>query len=321
MTFDLPTLGMGTAAIGNLYRAMPDVEAHAAVQAALDAGIRYFDTAPHYGFGLAEERLGAVIEGRDDVIVSTKVGRLLVPTGATGERHGFVDARPFEPVFDYSHDAILRSHEESLRRLRRDRVEILFAHDIGQLTHGDAHEAMLARFLDGGYRAMRRLRDEGAIDAIGIGVNEVAICLDLLERVELDMILLAGRHTLLDRSAAETLLPLCEAKGVRVIVGGPYNSGILARPLAEATNLLYDYAAPPPAMVAKARAIEAEAQRFGVSLPVAALHFPLRHPAVASVIPGMANAAEVADTVARLAVPVPEAMWAAIDGLSVDPAL
>lgn len=321
MTFDLPTLGMGTAAIGNLYRAMPDAEAHAAVQAALDAGIRYFDTAPHYGFGLAEERLGAMIEGRGDVIVSTKVGRLLVPTGATGERHGFVDARPFEPVFDYSHDAILRSHEESLRRLRRDRVEILFAHDIGRLTHGDAHEAMLARFLDGGYRAMRRLRDEGAIDAIGIGVNEVAICLDLLERVELDMILLAGRHTLLDRSAAETLLPLCEAKGVRVIVGGPYNSGILARPLAEATNLHYDYAAPPPAMVAKARAIEAEAQRFGVSLPVAALHFPLRHPAVASVIPGMANAVEVADTVARLAVPVPEAMWAAIDGLSVDPAL
>jgi D-threo-aldose 1-dehydrogenase len=321
MMLQLPLLGMGTAAIGNLYRAMPDAEAHAAVQAALDAGIRYFDTAPHYGFGLAEERLGAVIEGRDDVIVSTKVGRLLVPTGATGERHGFVDARPFEPVFDYSHDAVLRSHEESLRRLRRDRVDILLAHDIGQLTHGDRHQAVLAQFLDGGYRAMRSLRDQGAVDAIGIGVNEVAICLDLLERVELDVILLAGRHTLLDSGAAETLLPLCEAKGVRVIVGGPYNSGILARPLAEATDLHYDYAAPPPAMVAKARAIEAVAERFGVSLPVAALHFPLRHPAVASVIPGMANAAEVADNAARLAVPVPEAMWVAIDDLSVDPAL
>jgi D-threo-aldose 1-dehydrogenase len=236
-----------------------------------------------------------------------------VPTEATGERHGFVDARPFEPVFDYSHDAILRSHEESLRRLRRDRVEILLAHDIGQLTHGAHHEAMLGQFIDGGYQAMRRLRDEGAIDAIGIGVNEVAICLDLLERVELDMILLAGRHTLLDRSAVETLLPLCEAKGVRVIVGGPYNSGILARPLAEATDLHYDYAAPPSAMVAKARAIEAVAARFGVSLPVAALHFPLRHPAVVSVIPGMANAAEVADNVARLATPVPEALWTAFD--------
>ncbi len=318
MRLDLPPLGMGTAAIGNLYRAMPDAEAQAAVRAALDAGIRYFDTAPHYGFGLAEERLGAAIGGRDDVIVSTKVGRLLVPTDATGERHGFVDARPFEPVFDYTHDAILRSHEESLGRLRRDRVEILLAHDIGRLTHGATHEAMLGQFLDGGYSAMRRLRDEGAVDAIGIGVNEVAICLDLLDRIELDMILLAGRHTLLDRSAAGALLPLCEARGVRVIVGGPYNSGILARPLAEATELHYDYAAPPPAMVAKARAIEAEAQRFGVSLPVAALHFPLRHPAVASVIPGMANAAEVADNVARLAAPVPEAMWAAIDGLSVD---
>ncbi len=318
MTLDLPQLGMGTAAIGNLYRAMPDAEAHAAVHAALDAGIHYFDTAPHYGFGLAEERLGAVIRGRDDVIVSTKVGRLLAPTEAKGERHGFVDARPFAPVFDYSHDAILRSHEESLCRLHRDRVEILLAHDIGRLTHGEAHETMLAQFLDGGYRAMRRLRDEGAVDAIGIGVNEVAICLALLERIELDVILLAGRHTLLDRSAAKTLLPVCEARGVRVIVGGPYNSGILARPLADATDLHYDYAAPPSAMVAKARAIEAEAKRFGVSLPVAALHFPLRHPAVASVIPGMANASEVADNVARLTAPVPEAMWAAIDGLSVD---
>lgn len=318
MKVDLPQLGMGTAAIGNLYRAMADAEAHAAVHAALDAGIRYFDTAPHYGFGLAEERLGAVIRGCDDVIVSTKVGRLLVPTEAKGERHGFVDARPFTPVFDYSHDAILRSHEESLCRLHRDRVEILFAHDIGRLTHGEAHETMLAQFLDDGYRAMRRLREEGAVDAIGIGVNEVAICLGLLERIELDVILLAGRHTLLDRSAAETLLPLCEMRGVRIIVGGPYNSGILARPLAEATDLHYDYAAPSSAMVAKARAIEAEAARFGVPLPVAALHFPLRHPAVASVIPGMANAGEVAENVARLAARVPEAMWAAIDGLSVD---
>jgi D-threo-aldose 1-dehydrogenase len=211
MTLDLPQLGMGTAAIGNLYRAMPDAEAHAAVHAALDAGIHYFDTAPHYGFGLAEERLGAVIRGRGDVIVSTKVGRLLAPTEAKGERYGFVDARPFAPVFDYSHDAVLQSHEESLCRLHRDRVEILLAHDIGRLTHGEAHETMLAQFLDGGYRAMRRLRDEGAVDAIGIGVNEVAICLSLLERIELDVILLAGRHTLLDRSAAETLLPICEA--------------------------------------------------------------------------------------------------------------
>lgn len=160
---------------------------------------------------------------------------------------------------------------------------------------------------------MRRLRDEGAVDAIGVGVNEVAICIDLLHRVELDVILLAGRHTLLDRSAEATLLPLCEAKGVRLIAGGPYNSGILARPLAEATELHYDYAAPPPAMLEKARAIEAVCLRFGVPLPVAALHFPLRHPAVSSVIPGMANAAEVADNVTRLATPVPEALWTALD--------
>jgi D-threo-aldose 1-dehydrogenase len=309
---DLPPLGMGTAAIGNLYRAIPDAEGEAAVTAALDAGIRFFDTAPHYGFGLAEERLGRAIAGRSNVIVSTKVGRLLEPTAATGERHGFVDARPYEPVFDYSHDAILRSHEESLGRLRRDRVDILLAHDIGPLTHGDAHEERLHQFLEGGYPAMRRLRDEGAIGAIGIGVNEVAICLDLLERVELDVILLAGRYTLLDRAAADTLLPLCAARGVRVIVGGPYNSGILARPLAEQTDLRFDYAAPPAAMLDRARALEATCTRFGVPLPVVALHYPLRHPAVASVIPGMANPSEVADSVARMATPVPDALWEAL---------
>ena len=307
----LPPLGMGTAAIGNLYRPMDDATAHAAVATALDRGIRYFDTAPHYGFGLAEERLGAVLGNRADAIVSTKVGRLLVPTTEQGERHGFVDARPFEPVFDYSHDAVLRSHDESLRRLRRDRVNLLLAHDLGAMANGDRHPAMLAQFLDGGYPAMRRLRDEGAIDAIGIGVNEVAICLDLLDRIELDVILIAGRYTLLDCSAAP-LLERCADLGVRVIVGGPYNSGILARPLSQATDLHYDYAAPSPEVVDRSRQIERICEGFGVALPVAALHFPLRHPAVAAVIPGMANPSEVAESVDRIAAAIPDPLWPAL---------
>jgi D-threo-aldose 1-dehydrogenase len=309
----LPRLGMGTAALGNLYRPVSDGQAAETLSAALDAGIRYFDTAPHYGFGLAEERLGRALAGRSDVIVSTKVGRLLAPiANGGGERHGFVDARPFEPVFDYSHDGVLRSLESSLGRLGRDRVDILFAHDIGAMTHGEGHEAMLTQFLDGGYPALRRLRDEGVVDVIGIGVNEVAICLDLIERVELDVILLAGRYTLLDCAAADRLLPACLDRGIRIVIGGPYNSGILARPLVAATDPRFDYAPAPADVLDRARAIETECLRAGASLPQAALQFPLRHPAVAAVIPGMASPAEVADNVARLADPVPESLWNAL---------
>lgn len=313
---ELPPLGMGTAAIGNLYRAMSDADAEATVHAALDAGIRYFDTAPHYGFGLAETRLGRALDGGRDVFVSTKVGRLLVPTeDRARERHAFVDALPYEPVFDYSRDGVRQSFEESLARLRRDHVDLLFAHDIDRLTHGDRHDAMLRIFLDEGYPAMRQLRDEGAVGAIGVGVNEIAICLDLLERIELDVILLAGRYTLLDRSAADELLPLCAAKGVRLVIGGPYNSGILAQPLSQVGTRMFDYAPASADMLARTRAVDADCARFGVPLPVAALQFPVRHPAVASVIPGMASPSEVAENVARFAARVPDDLWTALDAV------
>ena len=313
----LPRLGMGTAAIGNLYHTVSDSEARATIAAAVEAGIGYFDTAPHYGFGLAERRLGEALAETDAgrrAIVSTKVGRLLAPTTASGTRHGFVDADPFEPVFDYRADAINRSHEASLKRLRRDRVEILLAHDLGEMTHGAEHAHHRRAFLDGGYAAMRALRDTGAVDAIGIGVNEVAICLDLLPRVELDLILLAGRYTLLDRSAAETLFGLCAERGVRVIVGGPYNSGILAQDdLADARRLHYNYEPPSGGVLAQARRLGEICASYGVPLPAAALQFPLRHPQVATVIPGMVGASQVRDTIARAAIPVPEALWAALD--------
>ena len=284
----LPRLGMGTAPIGNLYRAVSDAQARATLDAAWDAGIRYFDTAPHYGFGLAERRLGAMLAERDpsgSALLSTKVGRLLAPTRAQGERHGFVDADPFEPVFDYSADAIRRSFEESCRRIGRDHVDLLLAHDLGHVTHGAAHEAHLRAFLDSGYGAMRDLRDSGAVRAIGIGVNEVAIC--------------------------ETLLDRCAAQGVRLIVGGPYNSGILARDLTG--PLRFDYAAPSAAVLDRARVLADICAGFGASLPAAALQFPLRHPQVACVIPGLVGADQVADTVQRLATPLPEALWPALD--------
>lgn len=310
----LPRLGMGTAGIGNLYAAVSDDEARATMTAACEAGIRYYDTAPHYGFGLAEKRLGAALaelDPRDDAIVSTKVGRRLVPTDSqVRERHGFVDAEPLEPVFDYSRDAILRSHEESLARLRRERVEVLLAHDIGELTHGADSDRHMRAFLDSGYGAMDELKRAGAIDAIGIGVNEVEVCLYLLERVELDVILLAGRYTLLDRRAADDLLPLCVERGVKVIIGGPYNSGILAQPTALQRDPRYDYERPDEGILARAEALERLCLAHGVELGAAALQFPLRHPAVASVIPGLVGSGQVLQTVERLAADVPETLWA-----------
>jgi len=308
----LPPLGVGSAAIGNLYAKVSDAEAEVTVRTALDAGITYFDTAPHYGFGLAERRLGAAL-GNAPVLLSTKVGRLLEPTEAGGERHAFVDADPFEPRFDYSADGIRRSYESSLGRLKRDRVDILLAHDIGRLTHGAEHERHLGIFLDSGYRAMRDLKDAGAIDAIGIGVNEIAICLELIERVELDVILLAGRYTLLDRSAAEVLIPECDRRGIRLIIGGPYNSGILARDdLTDTAGLHYDYAQAPAATIARARRLAAICAHHGVALPAAALQFPLRDRRVASVIAGVAGAKETRELIARAAAEIPEDVWVAL---------
>ena len=308
----LPRCGMGTAGIGNLYAPVRDRTADETVAAALAAGFLYFDTAPYYGFGLAERRLGDALAAHDPercAIVSTKVGRLLVPAESpASERHGFVDGDPFQPAFDYGYDAVLRSHESSLRRLRRDRVEILLAHDLGALTHGDQASRHMADFLGGGYPAMVELRDGGAVDAIGIGVNEVEVAAFLLERIELGVILLAGRYSLLDRGALP-LLDLCAGKGVKLIVGGPYNSGILAAPVADGEPAHYDYRPASPSIRARAVALETLCGNYGVPLPAAALQFPLRHPAVACVIPGLVGADQVTEAAERLAADVPEGLW------------
>jgi len=313
----LPPLGMGCAGIGNLYRAVDDAVAEATVAAALNAGIGYFDVAPHYGFGLAESRLGRALAAHDRrrrAIVSTKVGRLLEPTGNdAAERHGFVDAPPLEPVFDYSGDAVLRSHEASLARLRRDRIDVLFAHDLGELTHGADHPRHLRTFLDSGYAAMRRLRDEEAVDAIGIGVNEIAICETLLDHVELDVILLAGRFTLLEPSAAVPLLDRCARLGTTIVIGGPYNSGILAEGSVRAAASHFDYRRPDADVIAKVARLEALCAAHDVPLPAAALQFVLRDPRVASVIPGLVGADQVAATRRFADREVPAAFWQAIE--------
>jgi D-threo-aldose 1-dehydrogenase len=309
----LPNFGMGCSGLGNLYRSISDTEAHAAVSAALAAGVRYFDTAPLYGFGLAEQRLGAALASgaAPDVVISTKVGRLLVPASASGIREGFVDALAFAPVYDYSFEGIMRSHEASLERLGRARVNILLAHDLGAQTHGDRSHQVTAAFLKGGYLAMRQLRDAGQIDAIGIGVNEADICEELLDAVELDVILLAGRYTLLEQGA-RPLLDRCARMGVRVIMGAPFNSGLLV----EEENPHYNYGAAPPDIIARVRAIRAVCERFDVPLPAAALQFPATHPAVSCVLPGLASAQQVDQALQWRNQPVPAALWDALAGCS-----
>lgn len=306
-------LGFGGAAIGNLYRPVGEDAARATIDAAWDHGIRAFDTAPHYGFGLSERRLGDALADFDPAgtaFVSTKVGRVLRPApdrDLRTERQGFVSPEPVESAFDYSRDGILHSFDASRARLRRDRIDLLLAHDLGEMTHGDRHAAQMATFLDGGYPAMRELRDAGAIGAIGIGVNEIAVCEELLDRIELDAILLAGRYTLLEQRALDTLLPRCEAMGVRLILGGPYNSGILATGTGGAAR--YDYEAPPADIVRRVDAIDAICARHGVPMAAAALQFAMAHPAVDTVIPGMADAGEVAQAAALAGLPLPPALW------------
>lgn len=309
----LPRTGMGTAGIGNLYAPVSDAETRATVTAAWDAGIRYFDTAPHYGFGLAERRLGEALAELDPeqcACISTKVGRLLVPcTSSAGVRHGFVDADPFEPRFDYSREGILRSFEESLRRLRRSRIDILLVHDLGELTHGADADRHMRTFLDEGYLALLELKGSGGIGMIGVGSNETAVCEQLLDLRDLDVVLLAGRYTLLDQSAVARVMPMCEAKGARFIAGAPYNSGILSRPLSESDELHFDYAAAPPEIIERARRIETVCARHQVPLAAAALQFPARHPAVDCVLVGLAGAQEVEDHLARARQEVPAQLW------------
>ena len=307
----LPELGFGAAAMGNLYTAIDDAQAAATLAAALAAGFRYFDTAPHYGRGLSERRLGDGVRGRQDVNVSTKVGRLMDPdSGITDdrERDGFHTAMPFRARYDYSYDGILRSHEHSLQRLGLARVDILFVHDIGRVTHGEADARYREQLIaGGGFRALESLRDQGAIAGFGLGVNEVEVCLDLMQAARFDVILLAGRYTLLEQGALDALFPACAAAGTSIVVGGPYNSGILATGSAAAGR--YNYAPAPEAVLAKVRALETVAARHQVSLPAAALAFVLAHPLVTSVIPGIADPQQVSDTMRLYAEPIPSAFW------------
>ncbi|MGI9376133.1 MAG: aldo/keto reductase [Tsuneonella suprasediminis] len=309
-------LGFGAASIGNLFRPMADEDARAVVHRAWQAGIRYYDTAPHYGFGLSEKRLGAALAELDPegtAILSTKVGRRLDPrpdADLSSLRQAFVSPEPFESVFDYSYDAVMRSYEESLTRLKRARIDILYAHDIGAFAHGADHPRLFAEFMEGGYRAMRELRDAGDVSQIGIGVNEIAVCEEMIHAGEIDIIMLAGRYTLLEQEASDSLLPLCARKGVKLVVAGPYNSGILAKGVrGGGTPPNFNYEPAPPAIVERVGRIEDICEAHGVPLIAAAVQFPLMHPQVSTVVPGMASVRQVDAAIDLMAITIPDALW------------
>ncbi|HEU4858075.1 MAG TPA: aldo/keto reductase [Rhodanobacteraceae bacterium] len=311
-------LGFGTAPIGNLYAEVGDDAAHDALERALRLGIRYFDSAPYYGHGLAERRLGRVLSDwpRGEFQVSTKVGRRIEADPAQGGAitNGFA-VHGSRAVFDYSRDGVLRCFEASLERLGLERVDILFLHDVGRLTHGEQHPVLLRQALDAALPAMAELRDQGVVGAIGIGVNEVEVCRELLPRCDLDCIMLAGRYTLFEQARALPLLDEAQRRGVKVIVAGPYNSGLLGDP--HGPGATYDYAPAGPDTLGRARTIYQACAEERVDVGAVALQFPAAHPAVCAVVAGMRNVEEVESALARSSQRLPARIWPRLRGAGI----
>ena len=298
---EVSELALGCAGLGNLYQPVTDEAALATVEAAWDAGIRTFDTAPHYGLGLSERRLGSALRGRprDTYTISTKVGRLLVPNPEGGDdlAHGFAVPATHRRVWDFTADGVLRSLEASLDRLGLDRVDIVLLHDPDEHAEQALREA---------YPALERLRAEGVVGAIGVGMNQSALPVRFLRETDIDVVLLAGRYTLLDQDGLTELLPEAAARGRSVVIGGVFNSGLLTAPRPGAT---YDYAPAPQPVLDQALRLLEVTERNGVPLRAAALRFPFGHPAVASVLTGARSPEELRDTVEQLRRPIPDALW------------
>ena len=290
-------LGLGGAPLGGLFTSVPDDAARKTVEAAYESGVHYFDTAPFYGHGMSERRLGSVLSQypRDDFVLSTKVGRILVPAEKDAiADHQYRDTLALNPVFDFSADGIRRSLESSLERLKLDRIDVALLHDPDEHYEQALGEA---------FPALARMREEGLVQAIGAGMNQWEMLDAFARNADFDCFLLAGRYTLLDRSAGDVLLPACAERGISIILGGPYNSGILAG------GGHYNYETAPAEMMEKTKKLDSICAKHGVPLKAAALQFPLRHPAVASVIAGARAPSEVEENVRMMAHTIPAAFW------------
>ena len=296
---EIDSLGLGGAPLGGNFVDLGYAQAEELIQAAKNIGIGYFDTAPWYGFGRSERVMGDVLRG-SEYILSDKVGRLLAPGPVKNPADfGMVDPLPFNVVYDYSYDGIMRAYEDNLQRLGLDRIDILLVHDIGEFQHGQDHVKHFKNLESGGYRAMDELRTAGLIKAIGLGVNENKVCMDALAIGDWDVFLLAGRYTLLEQTAIDTLFPACRKAGTSIICGGPFNSGVLVG------RDSWNYAKAPKEVIDKARALSVVADEFGIPLPAAALQFPLGDEIVCSVIPGPRDKGELEQIVTWFKTPIP----------------
>ncbi len=307
-------LGLGTAPLGNLYQVISNEDAQAILDRAWEGGVRYYDTAPLYGLGLSETRLNPFLRGknRDDYVLSSKVGRLMQACAA-GDQTGigkWFDVPLRREIYDYSYDGVMRSFECSLERLGVARIDILYVHDLCIFTHGskEASDARIEEFMRSGYDAMIALRDQGVVKAIGGGINEWEVCQSLAERGDFDLFLLAGRYTLLEQESLDSFLPLCQSRGIGIVIGGPYNSGILASGPVPGAWFNYDPA--PEHILEKARAIEAVCKSHDVSMIDAAFQFPLLNPNIVSVIPGGQSFEQMESNLSAATATIPPALWA-----------
>ncbi len=304
-SLQLSEFGLGCAAMAGNHRPVPNRDIHDALKSGLAAGVQFVDTAPFYGFGRSEHFVGAAIRDKENIVLSTKAGRLLkkepIPADLVADWPG---SFPFNPVYDYTYDGVMRSYEDSLQRLGVDKINVLLLHDIGEMQHGaELNARLFADAMSGGYKALDELRSAGEIQAIGLGVNEREVCIAAMEHGYWDTFLLAGRYTLLEQTPIHDLIPACEKVGTGIILGGPYNSGLLAG------GDTWNYAKAPKDVVDKARAIEKVCESHNIPLAAAALQYPLGCAIVASVIPGARSQAEMEGNIELFTMDIPASLW------------
>jgi D-threo-aldose 1-dehydrogenase len=308
---EVTAFSFGTAPVGNFLRPISETESDAMFQASWDSGIRYYDTAPYYGNGLSELRTGQNLrwKPRDEFVLSSKVGRILRPTRRSDISFApWVDAAPFTPSFDYTYDGTMRAFEDSLQRMALERMDICFIHDIDSFSRGADQPAVFAEAMDGCWRALEKLRDDGVVKAIGVGVNEWQVCHEALKLRDFDCFLLAGRYTLLEQDALDEFLPLCEKRGAAVVVGGGFNSGILATGAKPGAK--YNYSPAPADIMQKVAKIEKVCADYRVPLAAAALQFVVAHPAIPSFIAGTRTVGQLKQNLDWFDLPIPSAFWA-----------
>lgn len=309
-SIEIGVFGLGCSQVGGLFQEVSLLESSQTLEAAWDRGIRYFDTAPFYGYSRSERRVGTSLSERTrtDFILSTKAGRLLVPDDSVRRGDdGWANPLPFRPRYDYSYDGIRRSHDDSLQRLGLSKIDILYVHDIGRMTHGELHDHYWQQLTKGGgFRALEALRKDGTVAAVGLGVNEWEVVQHSMNECQLDCTLLAGRYTLLEQESLKPLMNICLAQGNSIVIGGVFNSGILAG------GKHFDYGEAPAAVVRKVEALKSVCQEYDVALPAAALQFPMAHPAVVSCVVGTRTAQQLDRSIQWFEQSIPDAFWGAL---------